>query len=365
MEVRADALRANLRRMRDVVGPEAPLVPMVKADAYGLGVDDAVRLFEAEGVHGFGVAAVDEGIHIRALGVERPVLVLSPPPPAEIDAAVAAGLEVAASDLATVHGLADAAARLGTTAACHVEIDTGMGRAGFDARTAPAWAGELREALGRVRWAGCFTHLHSADEDPESIGAQWALLQEALAALRPPPDVLVHALNSAGALRRPEFAAGGVRPGIFLYGGSVGAGTPRPEPVVSVHARVVYVRDAPLGTTAGYGSTYRSGRDERWATVSMGYGDGLPRCLGNGGWALLHGRRVPIIGRISMDVTVVDITGVPEASPGDVVTFIGRDGGEELPVDEVAASAGTISYEILTGFTARVRRVWIQDEHPS
>ncbi|HSM61243.1 MAG TPA: alanine racemase C-terminal domain-containing protein, partial [Longimicrobiales bacterium] len=114
-----------------------------------------------------------------------------------------------------------------------------------------------------------------------------------------------------------------------------------------------------------YGSTYRSGRDERWATVSMGYGDGLPRCLGNRGSALLRGHRVPIIGRISMDVTVVDITGVPEASPGDVVTFIGRDGGEELLVDEVAASAGTISYEILTGFTARVRRVWIQGEYPS
>jgi alanine racemase len=153
-----------------------------------------------------------------------------------------------------------------------------------------------------------------------------------------------------------------VRPGIFLYGGGVGEGLPAPEEVASVRARVEHVRPAPVGTTLGYGSTYRSAADERWATVAIGYGDGLPRALGNRGFALVAGRRVPIIGRISMDVTVVDITGIADVAPGDVVTFLGRDGQAHISVDEVARLVETISYEILTGFTPRLERVWLEGE---
>ena len=161
-------------------------------------------------------------------------------------------------------------------------------------------------------------------------------------------------------MRCPAYAGDAVRPGIFLYGGRVGRDLPAPEAVASVRARVVHVRSAAAGTTVGYGSTYRADGDERWATVSIGYGDGLPRSLGNCGSALVAGRRVPIIGRISMDVTVVDITGAPSVESGDVATFLGSDGDERITVDEVAELAGTISYEVLTGFTQRLPRVWME-----
>ncbi len=169
---------------------------------------------------------------------------------------------------------------------------------------------------------------------------------------------MIHALNSAGALRTPEYGADAVRPGIFLYGGGVGADLPSPRAVASVRARVIHVRDAPAGTTAGYGSTYTSEGDERWATLAIGYADGLPRALSNRGHALVNGHRVPIIGRISMDVTVVNISGAGPVEPGQVATLIGSDGDEIITVDEVATLVGTISYEILTGFMPRVPRIW-------
>ncbi len=361
MDVRADALRANLRRIRAAVGPDARLVPMVKADAYGVGVAGAVRAFSAEDPWAFGVAAVEEGVALRAMGVSRPVVVFSPAPPGSVSAALDAGLTLSISSLDALGRLREEAA--GRAAAFHLEIDTGMGRAGFDWREVDAWAPAAHEAhRSGVRWEGCYTHLHSADESGDTVVEQWRRLQETLSRAAPPPGVLVHVLNSAGALRCPEYAADAVRPGIFLYGGRAGAGLPTPEEVAAVRARVVHVREAPAGTTVGYGATYRSGRDERWATLGIGYGDGLPRALGNRGSALLCGRRVPIIGRISMDVTVVDITDVPGVRTGDVATLVGSDGGAHITVDEVAELAGTISYEILTGFTARVPRVWQDGE---
>jgi alanine racemase len=150
-----------------------------------------------------------------------------------------------------------------------------------------------------------------------------------------------------------------VRPGIFLYGGRIGADQPEPETVASVCARIVHIRTAEAGDTVGYGSTYTAEARQQWATVSIGYGDGLPRALGNMGDALVAGRRVPIIGRISMDVTVVNITGIAGVSVGDVATFIGSDGDEKITVDEVAEQVSSISYEVLTGFTPRLPRIWV------
>lgn len=362
MEIRADALRRNLARIRSAVGSGVRVVPMVKADAYGVGVAGAVKALEAENPWALGVSAVEEGVALRGMGVTRPILVLSPTPPASARAAVDAGLTLSVSSPEGLHALRQAAE--GQGADFHLEVDTGMGRAGFDWRDAPAWGAAAREAHeAGLRWAGCYTHLHSADEDGASVDQQWGRFQEALAAAAPPAEgLLVHALNSAGALRCPQYAADAVRPGIFLYGGSVGADLPEPEDVASVRARVVHVRSAPAGTTLGYGSTYRSSADERWATVAIGYGDGLPRALGNRGFALVRGRQVPIIGRISMDVTVVNISGVADVAPGDVATFVGRDGEARISVDEVARLVDTISYEILTGFTPRLERVWLEDD---
>ncbi len=364
VEVRASALRRNVQTVRDAVGEDVALVPMVKADAYGLGVAEVVRVLEPLEPWGYGVAAVAEGLRLRELGVRRRVVVFTPLPPDSYGDAVAADLGVAVSELDALRRLRDAAEAAGRPGIFHLEVDTGMGRAGFDWRRREEWGPRVAAfAEQGLVWEGCFTHFHSADEgDPGSVREQWKRLREVLEDLPlPASGVLVHACNSPGALRCPEYAADAVRPGIFLYGGVAGEGLPAPEPVVAVRARITLVRRVPPGTTVGYGATYRASREETWATVAIGYGDGLPWALGNRGHALVRGRRAPIVGRISMDLTVLDVTEIGDVRPGEVATFVGRDGEEEISLEEVAELAGTINYEILTGLGGRLPRTWRDD----
>jgi alanine racemase len=332
---------------------------MVKADAYGLGVREVVRALTPERPWGWGVATVDEGLGLRGLGVSQPVIVCSPVVGSAVRDALAGELQLTVSSLDALQEVVAAARSLGARPNVHLDVDTGMGRSGFDWRTARDWLPGVLAAQNEVRWSGCQTHLHSADETEESVREQWARFEGVLREIGDRlPGLTIHLLNSAGALRLPELAHAAVRPGIFLYGGRAGAGLPVPEAVASLHARVVHLRDAEPGTTLGYGATYRASGEERWATLSIGYGDGLPRALGKRGQALNCGRRVKIVGRISMDMTVVDITGVPGVRSGDVATLLGTEGGESITVDDVAELAGTISYEVLTGLTQRLPRLW-------
>ncbi|MCH8810498.1 MAG: alanine racemase [Gemmatimonadetes bacterium] len=363
VEVRPGALRRNLRRIRESVGDAAAVIPMVKADGYGLGMEDVVRTLESEDPWGFGVATVEEGLRLRGAGVTIPVIIFNPVPPGSYDSAVAHDLTLTVSDLDSVERVAAAATRTGQVGRFQVEIDTGMGRSGFDWRRVAEWGPGLVDRTSSTSiWEGCYTHFHSADlVDDAPTRTQWENFNAALERLEPEKGSLIHACNAAAAMRYPTFAADAVRPGIFLYGGSIGEGVAPPEEVVRVRARVTLIRDVPQSTTLGYGATYRSSGNERWATLGIGYGDGFPRVLGNRGSALLAGQRLPIIGRISMDMTVVDITGAGGVRVGDVATLIGRDGDGVIPLDEIADLAGTISYEILTGFTARMPRIWMTE----
>ena len=274
---------------------------------------------------------------------------------------MASNLTLSVGTLEALESVVRAAAALGRGAEVHLDVDTGMGRSGVDWTAGPEWLARFRASVaGGVRVSGIFTHLHSAEDDAESVRRQAERFGAWADDLGPSSGGAVtrHISNSAGVFNAPELAADLVRPGIFLYGGRCGTRAPAPEPVVSLKARVVHVREAASGTTVGYGATYQARGPERWATLALGYGDGLPRVLGNEGHAILGGRRVPIVGRVSMDVTVVNITDAGGVGVGDVATLIGRDGAEEITLDEVASRAGTISYEILTGFTARLPRVW-------
>jgi alanine racemase len=366
VEVDLDALCANAEHVRRTAGPEAKLLPMVKADAYGLGMLPVARAladaFPGPGLAGFGVAAVAEGEALRAGGWPGRIVVFSPVAPIEFERAARADLCLCFSDVEALGFYAEVAARLGRRPAVHVEIDTGMGRAGLAWRDAEAWGPEVLRRTGtHLRWEGIFTHFHSADEpDLAPAEEQWRRFRAARAVLPPVPPGeeprIVHVANSAAALRLP-FRCDWVRPGIFLYGGRVGAEPPLQ--VASLRARVTLIREVPPGTSLGYGATYSAHRAELWGTLGIGYGDGLRRALGPaGGEALVRGRRVPLIGRISMDMTVVDLTDVPDARVGDVATLIGSDGEEIISLDRVAEQLGTISYEVLTGLTPRLPRLY-------
>jgi len=359
--VDADALRRNYRRIARHVGPETALLPMVKADGYGVGAARMVRTLAGEEPWGFGVATAAEGEELRSLGWGGRVVVFSPCPAEAAADIVEADLEACVSSLQGLREVARAAASRGREAAVHLNLDTGMGRLGFDAARVDDWAGEVREAIGGspLRLVSTFTHYHSADADEEASAGQWSRFRRALRAMeRSGLDPgRRHAANSAAAVRWPDRAADVVRPGIFLYGASPVDGELHAEAVVRLRARVLEVRQVTEGATVSYGATYRAPGPSRLATLGIGYGDGLRRSLSNRGAALLHGRRAPIRGRVCMDMTVVDVTDRPEVRPGDVATLLGRDGECEIRLEELASTCDTIAHEILTGFTDRLPRV--------
>jgi alanine racemase len=359
VDVESAALRENYQTVAKRVGDRTGIIPMVKANGYGLGADAVVRAVDELGPIAYGVAAAEEGVALRLSGVTRPIIVFTPLSDAGFQLAAAHQLTPSISSLDALEQWAALEA-----GGFHLEIDTGMGRAGFDWRDIASWGGRVRDtARPGVPWLGIYTHFHGADApDGTASRAQWQRFQDALAQLPVSrEDLLVHACNSAAALRWPEYALDAVRPGIFLYGGNPAPDVAEPllvpRPVATVAGRIVLVREVSPGSTVGYGATHVSRGWERWATVAIGYGDGLPRALGNVGSAVVNGRKVRIIGRISMDMTVVDVTAVADAAPGDAAIFIGSEGEEEILVDEVAAQAGTISYEILTGLTPRLPRL--------
>lgn len=368
VEVDLDALRANFQAVRERAGDHVHVLPMVKANAYGLGAERVVAALDPLDPFGYGVACTAEGVALREAGVRRPILVMTPTPPGEETAAVAARLTTSVSDLAGLERLRAAATEADGAVDFHVEVDTGMGRSGFDWRRSADWGAEVAGRAGSLRWTGVFTHFHSADEPDGEAGTaeQARRLGLALEEVPVPRDrLVVHAGNSAAGLRWPHVTGELVRPGIFLYGGHPAPGAEGPgseglvpTPVVAIRARLSLVRDVPAGSTAGYGATYEAVGPERWATAAIGYGDGLPRALGNRGWALVHGRRVPIRGRVSMDSVVLDVSEAPGVEAGDIATFVGTDENERITLEECAALAGTIGYEILTRMGERLPRVY-------
>jgi alanine racemase len=347
VDIDLGALRANARTLAALSGSR--LLPMVKANGYGLGAGAVARALEPLDPWGYGVASVDEGVALRAEGITRPILVVSPLLSAAIDGYLAHDLRPTIGDPAALGAWC---AR--TDRPFHVEIDTGMGRAGVrwnDEAGLSAISTSLESATG---WEGAFTHFHSADSDPPSADVQWARFQDVLSGL-PRRPALVHAANSAGALRGRAFAGDLIRPGIFLYGGD--AGGPAPAVVATLRARVVAVRRIKAGETVSYGATWRADRDTRVATVAVGYADGFPRAAWDDGAPRrprlieLEGRLAPVVGRVTMDMTMVDI-GEATAGPGDVVIVYGG----RVSLDQQAAAAGTIAYELLTSLGSRVAR---------
>jgi alanine racemase len=314
---------------------------MVKANGYGLGALPACRALEVLDPWGYGVATIGEGEELRQAGIARPVLVFTPLQPGQAGAFLSRDLRPVLADLPAMREWIAT-----TTRAFHLEIDTGMARSGFrwdDAAGLAAAREVLAQAAG---WEGVFTHFHSAEE-PAPTARQWTRFQEVLALLpRRPP--LIHASSSGTALREPGYSGDLVRPGIFLYGGR--AGGMSPEVVARVRARVIAIRTVAAGDTVSYGATWTASQPTRVATVALGYADGVPRALSNRGRIEVRGRLAPVLGRVAMDMTMIAVE--DDVALGDVATFFGG----LMSVDEQAALAQTVSYELLTSIGARVPR---------
>ncbi len=372
--VNLDALAHNLRAIRRRLPAGTEVVCMLKAAAYGAGAWQLAQRLDREGVGTYAVAYVSEGIDLRRHGIATPILVLNAEA-AALDDCLAHQLEPAIWSRAMLEAYAAAAERAGVTRApLHLEFDTGMARLGFSVEEAAEVVTTLR-AHPRLVARSAYTHLAAADEATHDAFTTEQLnrFAEALAPLRGAlPDLSAHALNTAGILRHAEAAAAlglnWVRLGVGLYGIS-----PVPElqreltEVGSLVTRISQVHSYPAGTSVGYGRAERLPRASRIATLPVGYADGLPRRLGYGAhgpgrlqvW--LRGRPAPIVGRVCMDMIMVDVTDAPEAEVGDEVLLFGRLGAMQQSVSAVADAADTIAYEILAGLSPRIRRVYVSE----
>jgi alanine racemase len=341
VEVDLAALERNAMAMAQRA--QAPLLPMVKSDAYGLGVEAVVARLERLAPWGYGVATVDEGAQLRRLGITRPVLVFTPVLTADFADLRAHGLIPTLGDAARID-----AWRSSGGGTWHLAIDTGMSRAGvpWDA-VAP-----LVPSIAAHPPDGAFTHFHSAEQGIASIAIQQHRFRQAIDILPARPRYL-HAENSPGIERQSPSPWDLARPGVFLYGVGSGAGVHvAAEPVASLHARVVELRDIRAGESVSYGATWRATRPSRIATVAAGYADGVRRGLSNRGVALVRERVVKIAGVVTMDMTMLDVTDAP-CNVGDVATFLGRQGASVLDAGEVASAGGLSPYELLVGLRLR------------
>jgi alanine racemase len=305
---------------------------------------EVAQALEAVNPWGYAVATADEGIVLREVIADRPVVVLRPPRPAMRAIYELYGLRPVVESI-------DAGAKWDVP--FHVEIDTGM------ARTGVRWDDyESLTTLGQHRPEGAFTHLYAADEKPETIPLQSKRFQHAIAAMAYQPPLL-HVANSAG-VPKVSRALDLIRPGIYLYGGQASPDLPPAIPVVSVKAEIVSVRQVGNGESVSYGGDWQAHQDTTIATLSIGYADGIPRSLASRGQVLINGRRRPIVGRVTMDMMMVDLgPGVSSAQVGDVAVLIGGEHPEKITIDEFAGWADTISYEVLTGLGSRLPRRYI------
>ena len=358
VEIDTSALRHNAQVARARVGPGVELLAVIKANGYGHGIT-AVAEALANDANLFGVANVQEALQARSV-VPHPVVILGPALPAERSAIIEHQFIASVSSFAEAQEFARV--MKGGTALLNCKIDTGMGRMGVRATDAIDEVKRIA-TLTSVEIHGISTHLPSADEDPEYTRGQLQRFTNLVAAIRAqlPGAYKIHALPSAGVLGFADSGFDIVRAGLMLYGVS-----PAPEfqhglrAALAWKSHVALLRDLPAGSSVSYGRTWIAPRPTRVATLSVGYADGYPRSLsGRGAAVLICGQRCPVIGRVTMDLTMVDVTDIGPVAVGDEVILLGRDGNEEVCARELADRAGTIAWEIFTGIGTRVARVYV------
>jgi alanine racemase len=368
VEISLGQIARNFRAVCDVVGPAVEVMPVVKADAYRHGAVEVSRALAAAGARWLAVSNVEEGAILRDRGITTRILVMADFLPGERAGLLEYNLTPVIHSLADVAEWDRAAAARGVQADFHLKIDSGMGRLGTRAS-----AGEIQaaiEAAKNVRLEGLMTHFassanYSTTQTEEQMEAFTAVCGELARAGVQPPILHMSSSTPIAYGRRGAWQRM-VRPGHAIYGYvsqiAKGAAPPRlldVRPALEWKAAVLAVKDLPAGALVGYGGMYRTAQPSRIAVLAAGYADGIPHRLSNKGRVIAKGRWAPIIGAVSMDLTTIDITNCPPMAPGDAVTLLGSEGGISIDAQQIARMAGTISYSVLCGIHARVKRIYV------
>lgn len=383
-EIDLDAISSNIRALRSMTAEGTRFMAVVKADAYGHGAVAVARQALAAGADRLAVARLDEGIALRRAGIQAPVLVFGYTPPASAADLLANDLTATVYDFDTAQAYSRVAVTTDRDLRVHLKVDTGMGRLGLRPEVRgfsatgkavsgnPVFVADAIAHLPGIRLEGVYTHFAAADHaDQRFTLAQLEKFTDFLdrlyyAGLEVP---LRHAANSAATITLPDAHLDMVRCGIAMYGlypsAAVGPERITLTPAMALKCRIVQIKAVEAGFAVSYGMTHVTEAPTVIATVAAGYADGLSRRLSNAGEMLVRGRRVPIVGRVCMDLTMLDTGAVPAAELGDEAVVFGRQGEELISVDEVAARLDTINYEVVTGVAARVPRIYLQDRSAS
>jgi len=366
-EIDLDALAANFQLVKDRVGPDVNVMAVVKANAYGHGAVQCARRLTQAGADWFGVALPEEGIELRNAGITRPILCLAGFWGEQATACLQHQLVPVVYRLDTIEALDRAARERGLIADVHVKIDTGMGRLGVRFDKISDFARGLTR-FKNIRVDGFMTHFAAADEPSCELLTrdQTQRFDAAASAFRESgfDPTYRHLANSAAIFGQPNARGNLVRPGGVLYGLWRDILAPEDRdvnlrPVMSLHSRITLLKWVPQGETVGYGCTFEASRKTLVATVPIGYDDGYMRALSNRGHAIIRGVYATVIGRISMDLTLIDVTNVPGVQTEDEVTLLGTEGELSVSAEELARTAGTLSYEVTCGVSERVPRIYL------
>ena len=356
------ALGWNFRQIRSKVGPQVKVLSIVKANGYGHGATIIAKALAAEGSDAFGVATLEEGVELRQAGIRTPILVLAGAHADQVDQFFDNALTPVVHAPESLKELELAAHASKKTLTVHLKVDTGMGRLGFLAAEIDSWLPKIKK-LKALKIEGVFSHFSQAETVEGRYTQQqlriFQIVVERLRAEGIAPS-LVHLANSAATITLPAAYFDMVRPGLMLYGiypSPAMASQICLKPVLSWKTRIVQLKKVPAGSSISYGQTFVTKRESLIATLPVGYADGYPRLLSNRGEVLVGGKRAPVAGRVCMDLTMIDVTDIEKIQPGDEVVLLGHQGDAEISVDEMAAWANTISYEILTSISNRVPRI--------
>ncbi len=353
--------------MHRVISPDAKIVAVIKANAYGHGDAQIAHLVEDyDYIWGFAVACADEAAGLRKAGIKKPVLILGPVFEESMQELAALDVRIPVTDPDDAVRYAEAGRSLGKQVFVHIAIDTGMSRIGFpDSEETISVIRRISEIPG-LTIEGMFTHFARADETDRTPGVrQFERFRDFADRVRESgiSIPLVHCSNSAGIIRIPEANMNLVRAGITIYGiypsGEVEKDVIRLKPVMSLESHVSFVKTVKPGTEVSYGGTWTASEERVLATIPTGYADGYPRLLSNKGWVLIHGKRAPICGRVCMDQFMVDVTDIPGVRKGDRVVLLGSDGEETITADLLGDLSGRFSYELVCDINGRVPRIYI------